>query len=149
VSNCILNWKIRKGERLVIPGLMCWEIWKHRNLAIFEDRLVNRDRVCSSIIQVLGGIKIGQNRKERRMDEASQEICGAGAVLKCPVLGTYRIKMNCGSGSNTKAELLALWYILYFAHFKLVGDSKVIIDLQVVYLQPWMKKIRDLSRKFT
>jgi hypothetical protein len=42
--------------------------------------------------------------------------------------------MNCGSGSNIKAELLALWYILYFAHFKkvtklqLVGDSKVIID---------------------
>jgi ribonuclease HI len=98
-------------------------------------------------------------------DGASQErgeICGAGAVLKCPVLGTFRIKMNCGSGSNTKAELLALWCILYFAHFKkvtrlqLVGDSKVIIDwftnannLQVVSLQHWMKKIRDLSRNFT
>jgi ribonuclease HI len=98
-------------------------------------------------------------------DGASQErgeTCGAGAVLKCPVLGTFRIKMNCGSGTNTKAELLALWCILFFAHYKkvtrlqLVGDSKVIIDwftnannLQVVYLQPWMKKIRDLNRKFT
>jgi hypothetical protein len=31
--------------------------------------------------------------------------CGAGAVLKCPTLGTYRIKMRCGSGTNTKGEL--------------------------------------------
>jgi hypothetical protein len=38
VSDCILNWKRRKGERIEIPGLICWEIWKHRNLAIFEDR---------------------------------------------------------------------------------------------------------------
>jgi hypothetical protein len=63
---------------------------------------------------------------------------------------------------NAKAELLALCCILFFSHYKkvtrlqLVGDSKVIIDwftnannLQVVYLQPWMRKIRDLSRKFT
>jgi hypothetical protein len=23
--------------------------------------------------------------------------CGAGTILKCPVLGVYNIKMNCGS----------------------------------------------------
>jgi ribonuclease HI len=97
-------------------------------------------------------------------DGASQDRgdkCGAGAVLKCPVLGTYIIKMNCGSGTNTRAELLALWCILFFACYKkvtrlqLVGDSKVIIDwftnennLQVVSLHPWMTKIRELSRSF-
>jgi ribonuclease HI len=85
----------------------------------------------------------------------------AGAILKCPVLGTFSIKMNCGTGTNTKGELLALWCILYFACYKkvkilqLVGDSKIIIDwfshennLQVVSLQPWMTKIRVLSGKF-
>jgi ribonuclease HI len=44
-------------------------------------------------------------------DGASQEKgskCGAGALLKCPVLGTYRLKMNCGRGTNTRGELLAL-----------------------------------------
>ena len=100
----------------------------------------------------MGEIKIDHNRKVRRIDippilqwdlavgffdGASQDrgdSCGAGAVLKCPMLATFRIKMNCGSGSNTKAELLALWFILYFAHLKkvtrlqLVSDSKVIID---------------------
>jgi ribonuclease HI len=70
-------------------------------------------------------------------DGASQEMgkkCGAGAVLKYPVLGTYRIKMNCRSRTNTKGELLALWCILYFANVMkvsrllLAGDSKIIID---------------------
>jgi len=70
-------------------------------------------------------------------DGASQEMgkkCGAGAVLKYSVLGTYRIKMNCRSGTNTKGELLALWCILYFANVMkvsrllLAGDSKIIID---------------------
>jgi ribonuclease HI len=97
-------------------------------------------------------------------DGASQERgtkCGVGAVIKCPVLGTFRLKMNCGSGTNTKGELLALWCILYFACFKkinrlqLVGDSKIIIDwfandnnLQVISLQPWMTRIRELSGRF-
>jgi ribonuclease HI len=48
--------------------------------------------------------------------------CGAGAILKCPVLGVYSIKMNCGSRTNTRGELLALWSILFFAHFKQVSS---------------------------
>jgi hypothetical protein len=83
---------------------------------------------------------------------ASQERgtkCGAGEMIKCPMIGTFRLKMNCGRGTNTKGELLALWCILYFAFFKkinrlhLVGDSKIIIDyfandnnLQVISLHP-------------
>jgi ribonuclease HI len=69
--------------------------------------------------------------------------------------------MNCGRGTNTRGELLALWCILFFASYKkvtrlqLVGDSKIIIDwftndnnLQVISLQPWMTKIRMLSGSF-
>jgi ribonuclease HI len=97
-------------------------------------------------------------------DGASQERgakCGVGAVIKCPFLGTFRLKMFCGNGTNTKGELLALWCILYFACYKkinriqLVGDSKIIIDwftndnnLQVISLQPWMSRIRALSGRF-
>jgi ribonuclease HI len=96
-------------------------------------------------------------------DGASQEwekSVGQGCT-KMPSFGTYRIKMNCGSGTNTKGELLALWCILYFANvlkvtrLLLAGDSKIIIDwfnnvnnLQVLSLQPWMEKIRRLSGSF-
>jgi ribonuclease HI len=60
--------------------------------------------------------------------------CGVGSLLKCQVLCSFRLKMNCGRGTNTRGELLALWCILYFARYKkvtrlhLVGDSKIIID---------------------
>jgi len=87
-------------------------------------------------------------------DGASQDRgskCGARVVLKCPAMGLLRLKMNCGIGTNTRGELLALWCILYFSFYKkvqrlqMVSDSKVIIDwfntdksLQVVSLHPWM-----------
>jgi hypothetical protein len=54
-------------------------------------------------------------------DGASQDRgskCGAGAVIKCPVLGTFRLKMYCGNGTNTKGELLALWCILFLLAIK-------------------------------
>jgi hypothetical protein len=41
------NWK-------ELPGYLCWEVWKHRNLVIFEGRPLNRDKVCNSILQDLG-----------------------------------------------------------------------------------------------
>jgi hypothetical protein len=70
--------------------------------------------------------------------------------------------MNCGSGTNTKGELLDFWCLLYFACNKniamlhLFGDSKVITewfnhvnDLHVISLLPWMRRIKVLSGKFT
>jgi ribonuclease HI len=87
--------------------------------------------------------------------------CHAGDILKCLFLGVYSIKMNCGSRTNTKGELLALWSILFFAHFKqvsyiqLVGDSKVIVDwfylinnIHVINLHPWMSRIHELNENF-
>jgi ribonuclease HI len=179
IVDCIENWIKKRENWKEIPGYICWEVWKHRNLAIFEDRPLNRVKVCNSILQDLGETKVSNSTKVSRIDRpplldwdlavgffdgASQdrgEKCGAGAVLKCPELGTFRLKMNCGSGTNTRGELLALWCLLYFACYKkitklqLVGDSKVIIDwftnendLQVVSLLPWMTRIRVLSGSF-
>jgi hypothetical protein len=44
------------------------------------------------------------------------EKCGAGAVLKCPKGGIFSIKMNCGMGTNTRGELMALWSLLFFVY---------------------------------
>lgn len=97
-------------------------------------------------------------------DGASQnegEKCGAGALLKCPEGGIYSIKMNCGTGRNTKGELMTLWSLLFFALHKqvtclqLIEDSKVIVDwflyknnLQGISLQPWITRIRQMSGSF-
>jgi len=136
-------------------------------------------RVCSCILQDLGEYKLVHKHKNLRIDRspcldwdlavgffdgASHDMgkkCGARAVLKCPTLGTYKIKMKCGSETNTEGERLALWCILFFANklkvsrLMLAEDSKIIIDwfnnvnnLRVLSLQAWMKIIRTLSEIF-
>ena len=45
------NWK-------EIHCFICWEVWKHKNLVIFEDFPINQVRVYNSILQDLGEKKI-------------------------------------------------------------------------------------------
>jgi len=46
----------------------------------------------------------------------------------------FELKLGGGCGSNTRAELIALWGLLFFAsskgvfHLMVLGDSKIIID---------------------
>jgi len=93
-------------------------------------------RVCNRIFQDMGETKRLTSSKVSMVDRpplldwnmavgffdgASQDMvskCGVEDVLKCPIEGTFRIKMNCGKGTNTRGELLALWCILFFACFK-------------------------------
>jgi len=148
-------------------------------MLIFEDKQKNHVRVCNYILQHLGEQKTTQDTLHKRIDRpllldwagvvgffdgASQERetkCRLGAILKCPIMGTYKLKLNYGKGTNSKGELMALWLILYFYYIKqvsrllLIGDSKVIIDwytkennFQVISLQPWMSKIASLSNHF-
>ena len=73
--------------------------------------------------------------------------------------GIYSIKMNFGTRTNTRRELLALWSLMFFALHKhvtflqLIEDSKLIVDwfsyknnLQGISLQP--SKIRQMSGSF-
>jgi hypothetical protein len=51
-------------------------------------------------------------------DEASQDLCGVGAVLKLTNGIVYRLSLWCGISTNTKGELLVLWSLLYYANLK-------------------------------
>ena len=135
--------------------------------------------MCTCILQALREYKPFHKLKNLRIDRppcldwdyavgffdgASQDMgkkCGVGSVLKFPALGTFNMKMNCGYGTNTNRELLALWCMLYFENvlkvtrLMMAGDSNFIIDwfnndnnLQVLALQPWMEKIRRLCGSF-
>jgi ribonuclease HI len=70
--------------------------------------------------------------------------------------------LNCGVGTNTKAELLGLWASLTLAslwsinHILVLGDSRVIIDwinqkskLHSVHIEGWKEKTLQLSKFFT
>jgi len=42
-------------------------------------------------------------------------MCGAGGVIKTPNSIVYRWFINCGSGTNTKEELMGVWATLILA----------------------------------
>jgi len=73
----------------------------------------------------------------------------------------FLLKLGVGLGSNTQAELMALYALLYFGRDKgiqrlqVVGDSKVIVDcfqgkahLDSLILTAWQCKIRDLQESY-
>jgi hypothetical protein len=61
-------WSRGKENWKEIPCYICWEVWKHRNLMIFEDQQKNHIRVCNCILQDLGEQKIAQVTKHKRID---------------------------------------------------------------------------------
>ena len=101
-------------------------------MIIFENQNLSLLRVCNQVLQDMGEfIKVQSVQSQRLVhppllegnlvigvfDGALQnggEKCGAGALLKCQVQDVYSIKLNCGTGTNTRGELLALLSLLFF-----------------------------------
>jgi ribonuclease HI len=87
--------------------------------------------------------------------------CGAGGFFKTLPNKVTKWFLNCGEGSNTKAELLGLWTTLALAslwsldHLQVFGDSRVIIDwinqkskLHSIQIEGWKDKTLNLSKLF-
>jgi ribonuclease HI len=87
--------------------------------------------------------------------------CGAGGIIKLSASLTYKWYVNCGQGTNTKAELMGAWATLQLAKYldieklQVFGDSLVIINwlskkgnLRVSALEGWKRRIIILKEKF-
>jgi ribonuclease HI len=87
--------------------------------------------------------------------------CGVGGFIIDHDSSRYRWLINCGEGSNTKAELLGAWTTLTLAnHLKIqniqvMGDSKVVIDwlkqkgnLHSTAIEGWKQRINELINSF-
>ena len=82
-------------------------------------------------------------------------MCGVGGCLKLKQGHALYFWMGVGYGLNTKAELLALWCLPWFAKnnigsFQVLGDSMIIIDyadenceLHVIAIDHWINRVRD------
>lgn len=81
--------------------------------------------------------------------------CGAGAVLLISANHLYNIRYAPGRGSNTKAELSALWALLFMVNslnlrkVQIPGYSYVVVEwvigkgeLQVVGLNPLFSELK-------
>lgn len=92
---------------------------------------------------------------------AQQTNCGCGAWILLSPGCQYKLFWNGGSGTNMKAEVMALWGLLWWASYLcadkiwIVGDSKVLIDhlnhkenINPGTLSHWLRRIDRLRSVF-
>jgi hypothetical protein len=151
VSDCFNEWSVIKSAPVSLAAIVCWHIWMERNKVLFEEHtpshlsVVHRisvsfswqpavinpipNRVCEFIH--IEGFTMA------RFDGAAHstgECCAAGGFFKTHASRVTKWYMNCGAGTNTKAELMGLWATLTLATHSVIkkiqisGDSKVVID---------------------
>lgn len=114
--------------------------------------------------RVISVLPINKNEPWAFFDGASQgtpALGGAGGVLDMPDTSKICIKFAPGRGTNSKAELSALWAVLKTAQRKnvlriqLYGDSKMVIDwangksqIKAPQLQYVLSEIKDVLTSF-
>jgi ribonuclease HI len=175
-SICFQNWSRVSTNQVKIPILLCWLLWKNRNTALFEDKPPSVHRVACSI---LAEITVDRNqppistpcrpiftipldRVVAWFDGAAQHdglYCGAGGKITINPQTSYRWTLNCGQGSNMKAELMGAWAScilasrLHISELLLLGDSKITIDwlnghadFHVADLMSWKERTREATQ---
>jgi ribonuclease HI len=178
VSDCFTVWSFEKSVPVSLAALACWHIWIERNKVIFEDRSPSLFSVVHRILDSFSWQPVTQKVFPNKVCEISQAegytlacfdgaaqsnglCCGAGGTFKTHPSRITKWFINCGAGSNTKAELMGLWVTLTLAtiwsinKLQILGDSKVIIDwinqignLQAVNIDCWKQKMKDLAKNF-
>lgn len=105
-----------------------WEIWHVRNQHIFEGQPIDTSWICFKAISWMTtlpqGIKIPRSTTKRKdlptitlptrwFDGTLQlGMCGRGEVLKLNRNTQYNLSWNRGLGTNSRAEIIALWGLL-------------------------------------
>jgi ribonuclease HI len=178
LTDCMESWTSIKAAPKKLPVLMCWYLWLERNKALFEGKLPTVTSVVHQTLSLLTKLPTAVNLQAIRQSpifrltgytmaffdgasSADGSICGAGGSLKRTIGPDIRWFFNCGTGSNTKAELVGAWAtfamekLLNIHHIQIFGDSKVVIEwlkqkynLQAVNIEGWKRRTRDLATSF-
>lgn len=151
-----------------------WEIWKWQNNIIYNN---HRELGTYVLMKILNKIeaalqsvsiqKPSRSHTNPKIDyptgyfdgETQDRNCGCGFILYIHPELLYHVHWGVGLGTNTKAEVMALWGLLWFTHFldiqtiHVFGDSKVVIDyvgekatIHKSSLQCWLKQIKTIWR---
>jgi ribonuclease HI len=178
INDCFTIWTKDKSVSKGLAALTCWHIWLERNKAIFEERSPSFSAVVYKILGSHSWLPQSLKPASIRVCTITQQegysiacfdgaaisggkCCGAGGIINLPGSTVYKWYINCGEGTNTKAELLGVWATLTLANMwsiqkiQILGDSKVIIDwlnqksnLQAIDIEGWKQKTRDLANLF-
>jgi ribonuclease HI len=158
-----------------LPSIVVYFIWWVRNMYIFQNKSIPTEVVVEIIYQMVIFYKKDPEKKKRRiptMPELIEEtpwgffdgtsqghplVCGVGAVLYINENHHFEVCYTPGRGSNMKAELTAIWALVFLTislnlrKLQIFGDSQVVVDwingkthIQVARLQPVMNMIREM-----
>jgi hypothetical protein len=171
-------WLLNQTRSKMFPLFTIWYIWKECNYTLFEGKTPSALAVSLNTIATIREkerdnkpqvLRIKTINKLLGFDVAffdgevvaRETMCRVGGTLKCINLPDYKWYINCGVGSNTKAELLGAWTSLLIEchlgihQLHVMGDSKVIIDwlwtdekLQAINIEGWKNKVQELQTAF-
>ena len=146
---CIYEWHKSHILYKTLPIFFIWVLWRYRNSIIFEDCKLPFYAIMSWIIRLYSHFpNVSISRKKvgihhppllpsgivGTFDGAEQGgYCGGGGTLTVASNHVFHFWLGMGSGTNTKAELVALWALLRLArernivNISILGDSMAII----------------------
>jgi ribonuclease HI len=178
VAECFKSCFEDKISSIPLVAHLCWFIWIKQNKALFENHKPSIQAIFSKSIALQnfssGPVKDKPPKSVLILyqlgdafawfDGASQvngALGGAGGIIKAQDSTIIRWMYNCGSGSNSRAELIVAWATLVivdlvsYHNLRVMGDSRVIIDwlsskgrLQVSALEGWKNIIQVLIKSF-
>lgn len=113
------------------PSFLCWGIWRAKNSSISEGKLARVHSTCINIIGLFNeyfklvaqkgkilvpSLTLPEDGFFGFFDGAkANNSRGCGMVVQINATSSFQIWMGAGIGTNTRAELLALWGLLLFA----------------------------------
>ena len=176
IMDCYHHWTSDKSNIPYLSTLSCWFLWLERNTTIFENTPPSDSRVFIKILSALqwqSGIQKSPHSRQSEFTcrdgftvacfdgatSANGNLCGTGAFIKSHGSRVIGWILNCGHGTNTKAELMEVWATLTIAHhlaytkLQILGNLKVVIDwlnkrgkLQACAIEGWKVKVLGLLK---
>ena len=174
---CLHKWQASHDTYKTLPIFFIWVMWKYRNSIIFENCRLPLNAIMCWIIRLYSHYPYDSVRRKYvgihqpppipmgivgTFDGAAQGgNCGGGGTLTVANNHHFHYWLGMGSGTNTKAELVALWALLRLArelnidHISILGDSMAIIGwakkvhlIRNNKLQGWLNRTADIMYTF-
>lgn len=144
------EWDKLDGRFKHLPFFFIWEVWLARNRLVFENKAFDISHIYTSILRWIDElpkmtVMVIDGSHRIRPHEISipafffdgacmDGIIGCGAWVKLSHRERIHLFWNGGTGSNNKAEFMAIWGALMAAinlkisNVNFYGDSKIVVD---------------------
>lgn len=140
----LIEWtSVRQKHSELVP-LAFWHIWNTWNRALFNDLPPSTTWVVLSTVvlyRTLVGKPTSHTPRARSFQAADYPFpqgffdgaalggsCGDGAVLYLSPLHSYHLSTAAGKGTNTRAKMIALWILLWFAQISTINTLWIFGD---------------------